>query len=88
MNTHYLQVVDDSLVPVELKDGPYFHTWDANKNKYIKTKYLPVNVQQTHTDGLEIADTLIKAISGPTIDHESIRRAKEKFVSIVNKQDS
>jgi hypothetical protein len=83
MNAHYLQAVDDTLVPVELTEGPYFHTWNSSKNAYVKTKYTPVSFCEHNTDGLKVAAKLIKAISGPTYDFEAIREAKQEFATLV-----
>ena len=82
MNTHYLRTVDDNLVPTELTDCPYFPNWNSDLNMYIKTKYVPAIYEKNGATGLKIAETLIRAISGPTMDYEAIRKAKDEFAQL------
>ena len=84
MNPHYLQTHNDTLVPTDLESGPYFHTWDSSKNVYTKLKYVPEVNNEKSAAGLKIAEMLIKAISGPTMDHEAIRNAKQEYVALTS----
>jgi hypothetical protein len=82
MNNTYLNINGDEIVPSSLDNGPYFHIWNDQKNSYIKTKFVPEIDRSKSEAGIKIADKIIRAISGPTFDHEAIRAAKEEFASL------
>jgi len=79
----YLTISGDELIPSSLNDGPFFHLWDNEKQSYVKTKFSPLIDCTKAEAGLKIADKLLKAISGPTMDHEAIRSAKEEFAKLI-----